>query len=137
MEQQILCFNSVGSEVYGIDVFVIEEVRVTPEITSIPHMPPWILGIVSARGHLSTVVDLSILFNRGPSINPELLILVEYENHHFGLTARSVDAIYSLRESNIVKKEESGLSVDTVNLNNQIVTLLCLPDLIRRINYEI
>lgn len=136
MDRQILCFNSVGKEIYGIDVFVIEEVRVTPEITAIPNMPPWILGIISVRGHLATVVDFSVLFNRGKTENPALLILIEYENQHFGLTANEVDAIYSIKEEDIVSKEISGLSADTVMIDQKIITLISTKDLVKRINYE-
>lgn len=136
MERQILCFNSVGKEIYGIDVFVIEEVRVTPEITAIPNMPPWILGIISVRGHLATVVDFSALFNRGKTDNPALLILIEHEDQHFGLTANTVDAIYSIKEEDIVKKEQSGLSIDTVKIDEKIISLVSVGDLVKRINYE-
>lgn len=134
MGSQVLCFNSVGSETYCIDVHVIEEVRVTPPITSVPGMPPWIIGVISVRGHLSTVVDFSILFGREPTIDPELLILIEYQGMHFAMTAHAVDAIYSIDQESIVTKSESGLSVDTAKKGNRIVSVISVDELVKRIN---
>ena len=134
MSSQVLCFNSVGSETYCIDVHVIEEVRVTPPITSIPGMPPWILGVISVRGHLSTVVDFSILFGKSPTCDPALLILIEYQGLHFAMTANSVDAIYSVDLDDVVPSTVSGLSVDTTKIGDKIVSLISIENLVKRIN---
>ena len=46
-------------ETFGINVFKVREVMRTPEITHAPEMPASVEGMVSLRGQLVPVIDLS------------------------------------------------------------------------------
>jgi purine-binding chemotaxis protein CheW len=54
---QIVTFQ-VGAESYGFDIQVITEVIRPLPITSLPHMPKFVQGVINLRGIIIPVVDL-------------------------------------------------------------------------------
>ena len=48
----------LGEEVYGIDIFMIQEVLHYQEVTSVPHAPDFVKGIIRVRDQVIPVVDL-------------------------------------------------------------------------------
>jgi purine-binding chemotaxis protein CheW len=64
----------VGDMLLGIQVQRIREVNKNLEWTSVPHAPPFVLGAMSLRGEVLTVVDLSLLLGMEPNGN--------YKNKH-------------------------------------------------------
>lgn len=55
---EILLFSLGGREVFGINVFKVREVTLTPRITRTPHMPSGVQGVISLRGSVIPVIDL-------------------------------------------------------------------------------
>lgn len=55
---EILLFSLGGREVFGINVFKVREVTLTPRITKTPHMPAGVEGVISLRGSVIPVIDL-------------------------------------------------------------------------------
>jgi len=58
---QLVTFQ-VGPEEYGLDISVITEVIRPPEITSLPHMPRFVRGVINLRGTIIPIVDLRTRF---------------------------------------------------------------------------
>ena len=56
---EILLFSLGGSETFGINVFKVREVTLTPRITRTPHMPAGVQGVISLRGSVIPVIDLA------------------------------------------------------------------------------
>jgi two-component system chemotaxis response regulator CheV len=56
---EILLFSLGGSETFGINVFKVREVTLTPKITRTPHMPAGVQGVISLRGSVIPVIDLA------------------------------------------------------------------------------
>jgi purine-binding chemotaxis protein CheW len=56
----------LGPERYAIDSSAVKEVYALKEITPIPGVPPYILGVVGVRGRIVSVVDLGRLFGSPP-----------------------------------------------------------------------
>ncbi len=54
---QIVTFR-VGAESYGLDIAAITEVIRPLPITSLPHMPKFVQGVINLRGAIIPVVDL-------------------------------------------------------------------------------
>lgn len=48
----------IGKEVYAVDVFKVSEVIQPREVTEVPDMPTYVLGVINLRGHVIPVVDL-------------------------------------------------------------------------------
>jgi purine-binding chemotaxis protein CheW len=59
--RQVLTF-SLGSEVYGVDILRVKEIRGWSPATRIPHAPPCVLGVLNLRGAIMPVVDLRVRF---------------------------------------------------------------------------
>ena len=88
--------QSGREEVFGINVFKIREVMHIPEITHAPDMPDAVEGMVSLRGNMVPVVNLSDFCNVQSSEAPEILMITEYNKHVQGFLVHSVDTIERL-----------------------------------------
>jgi two-component system chemotaxis response regulator CheV len=56
---ELLLFSLGSGETFGINVFKVREVTLTPKITPTPHMPAGVEGVISLRGSVIPVVDLA------------------------------------------------------------------------------
>ncbi|WP_027456860.1 chemotaxis protein [Dechloromonas agitata] len=83
-------------ETYGINVFKVREVMLTPEITVAPDMPSTVAGMVSLRGALLPVVDLAKYAGVQSDARREILIVTEYNGQMQGFLVESVDHILRL-----------------------------------------
>ncbi len=83
-------------ESFGINVFKVREVMKTPPITAAPDMPGGIEGMVSLRGQLVPVVDLSRYCGIDPAGRHEIMIVTEYNGHTQGFLVEAVDTILRL-----------------------------------------
>lgn len=84
------------TETFGINVFKVREVMKTPQITAAPDMPKAVKGMVSLRGVLVPVVDLSEFIGMQTETPREIMIVTEYNGHTQGFLVESVDTILRL-----------------------------------------
>lgn len=84
------------TETFGINVFKVREVMRTPQITAAPDMPAAVKGMVSLRGVLVPVVDLSEFIGMQTDTPREIMIVTEYNGHTQGFLVESVDTILRL-----------------------------------------
>ncbi len=84
------------TETFGINVFKVREVMRTPQITVAPDMPSAVKGMVSLRGVLVPVVDLSEFIGMQVETPREIMIVTEYNGHTQGFLVESVDTILRL-----------------------------------------
>jgi len=56
---EVLLFSLGGTETFGINVFKVREVTLTPRITPTPHVPRGVRGVISLRGAVIPVIDLA------------------------------------------------------------------------------
>ena len=84
------------SETFGINVFKVREVMRTPAITAAPDMSGAVKGMVSLRGALVPVVDLSDYIGMPHDAEREIMIVTEYNGHTQGFLVESVDTILRL-----------------------------------------
>jgi two-component system, chemotaxis family, chemotaxis protein CheV len=83
-------------ESFGINVFKVREVMKTPPITAAPDMQKGVEGMVSLRGQLVPVVDLSRYCGIDPDGKREIMIVTEYNGHTQGFLVEGVDTILRL-----------------------------------------
>lgn len=100
--RQMLSF-SLGSEEYALDIHDIREIIKPREITSIPRVPEFILGIISLRGIVIPIFDLRRRFKLGTSIlSPSSRIIVcQRENKSAGLLVDSISQVMKIPCSSI------------------------------------
>ena len=88
--------QSGREEVFGINVFKVREVMHIPEITHAPDMPDAVEGMVSLRGNMVPVINLSDFCNVQSPEAAEILMITEYNKHVQGFLVHAVDTIERL-----------------------------------------
>ncbi len=83
-------------EAFGINVFKVREVMRTPPITAAPEMPDHVEGMVSLRGVLVPVIDLSRYAGFDPDGARNIMIITEYNGHTQGFLVENVENILRL-----------------------------------------
>jgi purine-binding chemotaxis protein CheW len=100
-----LCFY-LDNRLYGVDLDLICEIVKPPPLTRVPRIDPFILGVISIRGQVVTLVDLRQLMDLEPTSWPRTsrVIVVEIAGEHIGLL---VDKVTHVRRINITELEKN------------------------------
>lgn len=112
------------TETFGINVFKVREVMRTPQITAAPDMPSAVKGMVSLRGVLVPVVDLSEFIGMQTETPREIMIVTEYNGHTQGFLVESVDTILRLDWAKMRVPPE----MLTANMGGLVTAVTELPD---------
>jgi purine-binding chemotaxis protein CheW len=94
----------LGSDVYAAPVALIREILKPPPLTHVPRAPHQILGIVSVRGQLVTIVDLRrrLRLAEGPLTRKTRILLADAAGGEvMGVLVDEVLQVYRLAESEI------------------------------------
>jgi len=83
-------------ETFGVNVFKVREVMHIPDITHAPDMPPSVEGMVSLRGSMIPIINLTKFCGVECDDAPGILIVTEYNKNVQGFLVRSVDNIVRL-----------------------------------------
>jgi purine-binding chemotaxis protein CheW len=100
---EFLAFT-LGGDVYAAPVAVIREILKPPPLTPVPRAPHHIVGIVSVRGQLVTVVDLHRRLNlpeQPPTRKTRILLVDASGGEVMGVMVDEVLQVYRLAESEI------------------------------------
>jgi two-component system chemotaxis response regulator CheV len=111
-------------ETFGINVFKVREVMRTPPITAAPEMPDAVKGMVSLRGILVPVVDLSQYAHVDSDQPREIMIVTEYNGHTQGFLVEAVDTILRLDWAQMKVPPE----MLTARLGGLVTAITELPD---------
>ena len=119
----------LGPETYGIESSFIREVYPLKDFTSLPGVPPYILGIINVRGQILAVVNLKKFFNLPEKGIGELnkVIILHDEQIEFGVLADVVQGKQTIQidEIKAVPESVSGIGSEYVKgvTNNNIIIL--------------
>jgi len=122
---ELLLFSLGGNETFGISVFKVREVTLTPRITPTPHMPAAVLGVISLRGSVIPVIDLA-RFLGIETADPErcsTLMVTELCGRVQGFLVSNVDRITRI-EWDQVKTPDHALT----GSDGMITAIARLPD---------
>ncbi len=94
---------TVGEELYGVDLDSIGEVVPTETMKKKRGGPPYLAGVISARGRTIPVVDLQKKFDLEPAPYTEKsrVITLESQPYGFGIVANAVTEILSIAADEI------------------------------------
>ncbi len=103
----------VASETYGVDILDIREIIKMREITEVPRMPKFLLGVISVRGTIIPVIDLRLRLRlvAAPPTRAARVLVVVHEGELFGLQVDAVVGVMRLGESEI-EMPPSGFADD-------------------------
>lgn len=101
---EILMFRLDGPQLYGLNVFKIQEVIQCPELTEVPQAHPVVRGIATLRGRTIPVLDLSLAIGgpRHPEPSRAFVIVTEFNRSIQGFLVDMVDRIVNLNWEQIL-----------------------------------
>ncbi len=101
MDQIQLVGMKLGDEEYAIDVLKITEIIRTVEITIVPRMESYILGVMNLRGKVVPVIDLRIRFNLDSCDfdKSTRIIVVSVDKENIGFVVDEVTEVIRIKRS--------------------------------------
>jgi purine-binding chemotaxis protein CheW len=132
-QHQYLTFT-IGDEEFGIEILRVQEIKGYTAITSIPHAPPWIKGVMNLRGTVVPVVDLRVKFAVGEPRYDRftVVIMVMVGDRVVGLVVDGVSDVLDVAPKDWVPAPEMGEGVDTSYLTgiakqeDRLISLLAI-----------
>lgn len=89
----LLLFRLDERQIFGINVFKVQEVIVTPRLTTVPAAHPLIRGVAELRGGIVPVIDLALALGQVADQPPAHVIVTEYNRTVQGFLVRAVERI--------------------------------------------
>jgi purine-binding chemotaxis protein CheW len=98
-DRQVVALH-LGDEIYGVDIASIHSVLTPQQITAVPNVPQFVLGVMNLRGHILPVLDLRNRFGMRP-LDPERqkfsrIVIVEAGGFSAGLVVDAVSEVLTL-----------------------------------------
>lgn len=93
----------IGAEVYALPTEVVREIIKVGKITEVPRVPGFLLGVISVRGAIIPVLDLSarLGLEGGPGGRAARIVILWFDGQRFGLKVDAVVGIERFRPSQI------------------------------------
>lgn len=134
-----LAVVELDGEFFGIELDDVLEFGVVNHLCFIPCCPPHILGAISLRGSLLTLLNLAVMLNLAaiPS-NIGKVVVVQFGGHRLGLAVNDIhDVVYlkhdALQAAPAILKERRGAEIKgTLAYADKMMVVLDLPALLAR-----
>jgi len=101
---ELLLFKLMGDQIYGINVFKVQEVIRCPKLTRIPKSDSKIVGVAHLRKKSIPVIDLGLAISNQPigNIADSFVIVTEYNRYTQGFLVRVVERITNMNWKEIL-----------------------------------
>ena len=116
---------TLENEEYGADLNLVTQIVKPPVLTWVPRVPPHVLGVISIRGAVVTLVDLRQLIGLSPTSWPRTgrVLLTSHKGEPIGLLVDRVTHVHRVS----VDEFESGLSLEE-SARTECVLGIARPD---------
>ena len=140
---QVVGFR-IGNETYGVRIAAVREIVRVPEITSVPHAPEAIEGVINLRGKIIPVMDLRKRFGQS-DVRPDKknrILVVELGNKLLGLIVNSASEVLKIPPSEIetpgsmLPEGDSSYVTGVAKLAGRLIILLDIAKLLQRREYK-
>ena len=101
---ELLLFRLDSNQLFGINVFKVQEVIQCPPLTQVPDSHPVVSGITNMRGRTITVMDLGKAIGCPGVDRPQdnFVVVTEYNQHVQGFLVGGVDRIVNMNWTDIL-----------------------------------
>ena len=101
---------TLEKEEYGADLNLVTQIVKPPPLTWVPRVRPHVLGVISIRGAVVTLVDLRQLIGLAPTSWPRTarVLLTRHEGEPIGLLVDGVTHVHRVS----LEQYETGLSLE-------------------------
>ena len=110
----------LGNESYGLPVLKVREIIRVVEITPVPHVPPYVKGVINLRGKLVPVMDLRVRFDLAAREFTEATCIVVAQvktassgSIHTGFIVDGVEEVINLAPGDIEETPNFGGQICT------------------------
>lgn len=136
---ELLLFKLDETQLFGINVFKVQEVIHCPQLTKIPNSHPTVCGVANMRGKTISVVDLAMAVGK-PAITDSsgsFVIITEYNRLVQGFLVRSVDRIVNVNWEKILPPPNGAGNVSyltaVTRIDESLVELLDVEKILSEI----
>ncbi len=137
-KNQVVAFR-IGKELFGVHIYVVQEIVRVPEITPVPEMPLFVEGVINLRGKIVSIIDLSkrLKIERGQKTKSCRILIIEVERKIVGLLVDAVTEIFRLPPESIEPAPDIVTSVGTEyimgvgKLPDKLIILLDLKNILK------
>ncbi|HEX9078010.1 MAG TPA: chemotaxis protein CheW [Desulfuromonadaceae bacterium] len=100
--EEFLCFR-VSDEVYGINIMQIKEIIKPREVTEVPRAPSFVPGVISLRGIIIPILDMSdrLGLRRGAATGRERVVVVRHGEAFSGLLVDEVIQVVRIAKNSV------------------------------------
>lgn len=121
----------LGEEEYALPIEHVLSIEKLESITPIPHLPPYVRGILKVRDELVPILDgEKILYDRLLSIDDTVrVIIIMTEELSVGLLVREAKEIIeipaeNLKQVGLVAYDKTSFFTAVANLKDRLITLI-------------
>ena len=114
----------LGSELFGVDILMVQEIIRSAPITPVPNSPDFVDGVINLRGGIIPVVDLRRRLNvatEDAAINKDWVVILEIEGRVTGFIVDRVTEVLKISENSI----EAAPEIISAGLESQYVRGVC------------
>lgn len=99
---KVMTFN-IGEQVYGIEIQYVTEIIEMARITKVPHVPPYIKGIINVRSKVVPIIDIRLRFGKEeiPYTSRTCTIILTFDDVAVGIIVDSVADVEDIHTSEI------------------------------------
>ncbi len=111
---QLLTFK-VGSEEFGVDILMVQEINRIVEITKVKQAPHYVEGVINLRGKVIPIVDLRKRFNLEAKEYDKntRIVMVDIGGNIMGMVVDSVSEVLRLPSSTIEPPHEIATGINS------------------------
>lgn len=124
----LLLFRLDERQIFGINVFKVQEVIATPRLTILPSGHRLIRGVADLRGGIVPVIDLGLALGRVAGAPPAHVIVTEYNRTVQGFLVRSVERIVHVDVATVLPPPgdtcEPGYLTAITRYGNELVEIV-------------
>ncbi|MFC1562541.1 chemotaxis protein CheW [candidate division KSB1 bacterium] len=135
-EERLCCLNFIIQNTgYAISAEYILGIISSFQMTSIPDIPNFILGITDYRSKILSIFDLHLFFDYSPTnvSSDSNLILVSYKNNECGILVDKVYDVHSIPVSSIeknisiIEKNAAKYLKGMIRIDGKLSALINIP----------
>ncbi len=93
----------LGADRYGVEIGMVREIQRAGNITAVPTVPEFVVGVMNLRGNILSVVDIRVFFGL-PAVTlreSTRILVVEGSGVRLGIVVERVDEISDVRGETI------------------------------------
>lgn len=111
-QEQYVTFR-LNAEEYAVSALVVQEIIELASITPVPHLPPFLRGVINLRGTIVPVIDLKRKFGMLGSDYPKhtCVIIVEFSRGVMGLIVDAVSDVMQISPAEFAQPPSFGVPI--------------------------